>query len=106
MKYTYGCHDLSGESQNHWKGKIYEIQITPFSFEIEISAMGSCFHVIMHPYRQGNYLAIPEKNVCFGMGHVSDVFWNWEKMMQLGMGCTDSSSVACALKKLSEKHQI
>lgn len=91
----------SGNSKNIWEGSIVPIQLEQPPYEVEVSARGSCFHLIIGRHAYGNYICIPNWNVGAELARMVDSFWNYEKLCQTSLKKVDACSVASALRELS-----
>lgn len=101
MKIEYECHGSKGMRPRGWSGEIKVLSLKE-PYEVEISARGSCFHLILGKHMYGNYMCLPNWNIGSEMSEMQDRFWNWERLKNAGMKSVDACSVANALVVLSE----
>lgn len=92
----------SPESKSSWEGIIRPIQIQHAPYEVEVSARGSSFHLIVGCHSYGNYICIPDWNVGTELSALSDLFWNLEHLKNANLKKVDACSVAYAVMELSK----
>ena len=93
---------LSEPSELHWTGEIEPIQLEHEPYEIEVSARGSYFHVLLGSHAYGNYICIPNWDIGTELAQLSDSFWNQGRLCNARLKKVDACSVACALLELSK----
>lgn len=93
---------LSAASQTPWTGKIVPIRLDSEPYEVEVSARGSCFHLIVGHHAYGNYICIPNWGIGTELASLSDSFWNLERLSSTTLKKVDACSVAYALVELSK----
>ena len=94
---------MIGSIKETWDGVITSINIERQPYEAEITARGSCFHIIFGKHMYGNYICIPNWNAGTEIVNTNDVFWNYERLKTYTkLNGVDACSVAYALKKLGE----
>lgn len=104
MNLTFSC-KAKGCSPNHWDGNI-RILKQGDPCEAEISARGSCFHLIVGRHAYGNYLCIPNWNIGTELSSLTDSFWNEERLRNYcRLKKADACTVVSALNVLSGYHE-
>lgn len=93
---------LSATSKTPWTGKITPIQLEQEPYEIEVSARGSYFHLLVGHHAYGNFLCIPNWNIGTELASLSDSFWNLERLSNTKLKKVDACSIAYALVELSK----
>lgn len=93
---------VSPGSKTSWKGIIRPIQLQHAPYEVEVSARGSFFHLIVGRHSYGNYICIPNWNVGTELSALSDLFWNQERLGNTDLKKVDACSVAYAIMELSK----
>ena len=91
----------SASSKTSWKGAIRPIQLQQAPYEMEVTARGSSFHLIVGRHAYGNYVCSPDWDVGAELAALSDLFWNRERLGNTKLRKVDASSVACAIMELS-----
>ena len=71
---------LSAASKAPWLGKIIPIRLDCEPYEVEVSARGSYFHLLVGHHTYGNYICIPNWNIGTELASLSDSFWNLERL--------------------------
>lgn len=93
---------MSAASKNIWDGCIVPIQLNHQPYELEVTARGSCFHLLIGSHSYGNFICIPSWNIGTELSYLSDLFWNRERLCNTTkLKKVDACSVAYALKELS-----
>lgn len=81
MEFTYICKGYLDDQIESWAGSICPLM--PFDCnEYEISARGSCFHLIIGRHYYSNYIYIPTWNIAMDISYLDDRFWNREHLLQ------------------------
>ena len=93
---------LSATSKTLWTGEIIPIQLEYEPYEVEVSARGSYFHLLVGHHTYGNYICIPNWNIGTELASLSDSFWNLERLSNTKLKKVDACSVAYALLELSK----
>lgn len=93
---------LSSASKSPWTGEIIPIQLKQEPYEVEVSARGSCFHLVIGHHAYGNFLCIPNWDIGTELASLSDSFWNLERLSSTKLKKVDACSVAYALVELSK----
>ena len=93
---------LSADSKKSWIGEIAPIQLEREPYEVEITARGSYFHLLVGHHAYGNYICIPNWDVGTELASLSDSFWNLERLSSTKLKKVDACSVAYALLELSK----
>ncbi len=93
---------LSTNSKKPWMGEINPIQLEHEPYEVEVSARGSYFHLLIGHHAYGNYICIPNWNVGTELASLSDSFWNLEQLSSTTLKKVDACSVTYALLELSK----
>lgn len=93
---------LSAASKVPWTGEIIPIQLEQEPYEVEVSARGSYFHLLIGHHAYGNFLCIPNWNIGTELASLSDSFWNLERLSGTKLKKVDACSVAYALVELSK----
>lgn len=81
MEFTYVCKSCLDDNYESWIGTICPLM--PFDCtEYEVSARGSCFHLIIGKHQYSRYIYIPTWNIAMDISYLDDRFWNLEHLMQ------------------------
>lgn len=79
MDFTFECTGLPGMADGSWPGNIrllnYELP-----YEMEVTARGSSFHLLIGKYRHGNFICIPNWGIGTELSGLGDSFWNYENL--------------------------
>lgn len=96
---TYTCRGSS--KMDPWEGIILPIKLTE-PYEVEVTARGSSFHLIVGRHKYGTYICIPNWNIGTELASLTDCFWNYERLTSYAnLAKVDAYSVASALAELS-----
>lgn len=105
MEFTYICNAFVDGHNESWSGTI--CPLIPFDCtEYEISARGSCFHLILGQHQYSKYIYIPTWNIAMDISYLEDRFWNREQL-QLNypdLSIIDVVSIVEALVAISKQH--
>lgn len=93
---------LSASSKTPWTGEIIPIQLEQEPYEVEVSARGSYFHLLVGHHAYGNFICIPNWDIGTELASLSDSFWNLERLSSTKLKKVDACSVAYALVELSK----
>ena len=93
---------LSAASKTLWDGEIVPIQLSTEPYEVEVSARGSYFHLLVGHHAYGNYICIPNWDIGTELAALADCFWNLERLSSTKLKKVDACSVAYALVELSK----
>ena len=93
---------LSVSSKKAWYGEIVSLQLDSEPYEVEVSARGSYFHLLIGHHAYGNYICIPNWDIGTELASLSDSFWNLERLSNTKLKKVDACSVAYALLELSK----
>ena len=93
---------LSAETKTPWTGEITPIQLDSEPYEVEVSARGSYFHLLVGHHAYGNYVCISNWNIGTELASLSDSYWNLERLSSTTLKKVDACSVAYALVELSK----
>lgn len=94
---------LSGTSGKSWIGEIMPLQMETEPYEVEISARGSYFHLLVGHQAYGNYICIPNWDIGTEIASLSDSFWNLERLRgNTKLKKVDACSITYALVELSK----
>lgn len=93
---------LSADSNKPWIGEIVPIQLEQEPYEVEVTARGSYFHLLVGHHAYGNYICIPNWDVGTELASLSDSFWNLERLSSTKLKKVDACSIAYALLELSK----
>ena len=93
---------MSGMPGRVWQGEILPIQLKQDPYEIEVTARGSSFHLIVGHHAYGNYKCIPNWDIGTELSSLSDHFWNLQQLCNAKLNEVDACSVAYALFELSK----
>lgn len=103
MVIKYKCRGNSEMKLSSWEGTMVPINLT-VPYEVEVSARGNSFHLIIGSYKYGNYLCIPKRNIGTEIATLVDRYWNYERLTQYtDLSEVDAWSVVDALVEL-RKH--
>ncbi len=78
MIITFECM-AKGYSPGKWSGTLELIKAAN-SCEAEVSARGSCFHLIAGKRAYGNYICFPNWDIGTGLAALTGSFWNAERL--------------------------
>ena len=70
-------------------GKDYE--------ELKIRGRGTCYHIVIGCYSNGNYLCIPEIDIGCALSSLNDAFWNYDRLSRI-LGSTDAVTISQGLR--------
>lgn len=104
MEFTYKCKAFINGKEEIWTGAI--CPMLPFDCtEYEVSARGSCFHLIIGRHRNSRYIYIPTWNISMDISYLNDCFWNQEHLKQSypELSPVDVTSIVEALAAI-DKH--
>ena len=93
---------LSETSKKPWLGEITPIRLDSEPYEVEVSARGSSFHLLIGRHAYGNYICIPDWDIGTELASLSDSFWNLERLKNTKLKKVDACSVVYALLELSK----
>ena len=93
---------LSADSKKLWIGEIVPIQLEQEPYEVEVTARGGYFHLLVGHHAYGNYICIPNWDVGTELASLSDSFWNLERLSSTKLKKVDACSIAYALLELSK----
>ena len=93
---------LSVTSKTTWNGEIIPIRLEQEPYEVEVSARGSYFHLLVGRHAYGNYICIPNWDIGTELASLSDSFWNLERLSTTKLKKVDACSVAYALLEVSK----
>jgi hypothetical protein len=93
---------LPAGSKTSWPGEIIPIRLDSEPYEIEVTARGSYFHLLVGHHAYGNYICIPNWDIGIELSFFSDIFWNLERLSNTKLKKVDACSVAYALVELSK----
>lgn len=103
MEFTYKCTAFLNGQEESWIGTIF--QPLPFdNTEYEISARGSCFHLVIGRHRNSRYIYIPTWNISMDISYLEDRFWNREQLQRNypELSTVDVISITEALAAISK----
>lgn len=101
MKITFEC-QAKGCSPGKWSGTLELIKIGN-PCEAEVSARGSCSHLIAGKHAYGNYICIPNWDIGTELASLSDNFWNEEQLRNhSSLKKADTCTVVTALNVLAD----
>jgi hypothetical protein len=99
-KIKFTCYGSS--RMKPWDGTILPLKLTA-PYEVEVTARGSTFHLIVGHHRYGDYICIPNWNVGTQLASLTDRFWNYERLTgYTELKSVDAYSVTSALVALSK----
>lgn len=75
MEFIYPCKN----GNESWNGSI-NVLSESIPYEFEVNARGSNFHLLVGKHAYGNYLCIPNWGIGTELSHLSDQFWNTERL--------------------------
>lgn len=102
MKIKYDCYSISETEHSTWEGSIVPLKLTD-PYELEVSARGSLFHLVVGTHNFGKYICIPNWNIGTELASLSDRFWNYERLTAYtDLSEADACSVVYALIELSK----
>lgn len=78
MEFTFLCKDDTGITTESWEGSICPLDCT----EYEITAHGSCFHLVIGQHCYSRYIYIPTWGIAMDISYPDDRFWNREHLLQ------------------------
>ena len=103
MEFTYVCKSYLGNDIESWIGTICPLM--PFDCtEYEITARGSCFHLIIGRHSYSHYIYIPTWNIAMDISYLDDRFWNREHLLHTypELSPVDAISIVEALSAIKE----
>lgn len=103
MEFHYKCKAFLDGKEETWDGVICPLM--PFDCgEYEISARGSCFHLIIGRHRCSRYIYIPTWNIAMDISYLDDRFWNREQLQHSypELSPVDAVSIVEALAAISK----
>ena len=77
-------------------------EYTQEPIEVEVTARGSYFHLVVGHHAYGNYICIPNWDIGTELSSLSDSFWNQERLSGTKLKKVDACSIAYALLELSK----
>lgn len=98
MEFTFLCKDDTGITTESWEGSICPLM--PFDCtEYEITAHGSCFHLVIGQHCYSRYIYIPTWGIAMDISYPDDRFWNREHLLQAfpELSLVDVSTIVEAL---------
>lgn len=101
--FTCSCEYQNGRC-GKWTASWQEVDSGEGASELLISGRGSLYTVLVGEYSSGRYLCIPEQGIGCPLGHLSDTFWNFERLSAL-ICRTDAATIISALDDY-EKHRL
>lgn len=98
MNLSYQCHGHPGMQPGIWPGHIRLLSHTP-PYEMEVNARGSYFHIVFGRHKYGYYICIPNWNIGTEIAHLTDSFWNFERLVDTypKLSSVDAISISDAL---------
>lgn len=98
MDLTFECTGSSDMIPESWTGNIRLINYA-VPYEMEVTALGSCFHILIGKYRYGNFICIPNWGIGTELSGLGDSFWNYENLSNTypELSPADISSIVSAL---------
>jgi len=97
----YACSCKFGKQTQRWNGTLRLFHSSGEGHELEVIGRGTRFHVIVGKHRHGRYICIPNHDVGCELSHLSDLFWNQERL-SMHLRKVDAATVAHALCHLEE----
>lgn len=80
MEFKYICEGYPWMNPSQWIGTVCPLQ--PFdSADYEVTAHGSCFHVIIGTCSSGTYLCIPDWGIGMYLAQDGNRQWNLEQLL-------------------------
>lgn len=104
MEFTYVCKSYLDGHNESWTGTICPLM--PFDRnEYEVTARGSCFHLIIGKHYYSRYIYIPTWNIAMDISYLDDRFWNREHLLKTypELSPVDAVSIVEALVAI-QKH--
>ncbi len=93
---------LPSDPKKAWMGEIIPIRLGQGPIEVEVTARGSYFHLVVGHHAYGNYICIPNWDIGTELSSLSDSFWNQERLSGTKLKKVDACSIAYALLELSK----
>lgn len=93
---------LPSDPKKTWMGEIIPIRLEQEPIEVEVTARGSYFHLVVGHHAYGNYICIPNWDIGTELSSLSDSFWNQERLSGTKLKKVDACSIAYALLELSK----
>ena len=93
---------LSADSKKLWIGEIVPIQLEQEPYEVEVTARGSYFHLLVGHHAYGKYICIPNWDVGTELASLSDAVWDLGRLNSTKLKKVDACSIAYALLELSK----
>lgn len=107
MDLSYQCHGHPDMKPEIWTGHIRLLSQTP-PYEMEINTRGSYFHILFGQHKYGHYICIPNWNIGMETAHLTDRFWNLERLVNTypKLSTIDAVSISDALAAVAEYIKI
>lgn len=107
MEFIYKCKAFLNGKEESWLGTI--CPLLPFDCtEYQVSARGSCFHLIIGRHWNSRYIYIPTWNVSMDISYLDDCSWNREHLQQNypELSAVDVISIVEALAAISKHYNL
>lgn len=76
-----------------WRGEVKVAGCSIHMAELLIYGRGSRINAVFGKYMSGHYICIPDIDVGWPLGRLSDTFWNKEEMTMIHFTCKEKESV-------------
>lgn len=97
--YVYQCMNpnAADNERKKWNGKIEYLLKKTDGFEGIINGRGSSMFFIVGESERGNYICLPEWGIGSELAHLSDTFWNQERLEIQKLSTPDAITLATGL---------
>ena len=82
--------------------EIHPIQLHAQPYEVKLYLNGGSYHLIFGRQINGWFLCIPNHQIGVELAHPSDQLWNQGSLEKAGMAISEASTIAYALKEISQ----
>ena len=82
--------------------EIHPIQLHAQPYEAKLALNGNSYHLIFGRQINGWFLCIPNHQIGVELAHPSNQLWNQGSLEEAGMAISEASTIAYALKEISQ----
>ena len=82
--------------------EIHPIQLHAQPYEVKLYLNGGSYHLIFGRQINGWFLCIPNHQIGVELAHPSNKLWNQGSLEEAGMAISEASTIAYALKEISQ----
>lgn len=102
----FQCNTNHTCGKKSWSGELTLLVKTAHHNEAIITSRGTRFHIITGKYQNGNYLCVPNMDFGCELSHLSDTFWNAERIRSHLENPIDVESLVCGIKALASFDEV